>query len=253
MSSLSDVEEECFYNQEHGSAKVNSAHLLEVERELEMEMDFDQDETQFSVEEEEKMSSIHDLEGTRERDRETADLLLMKNSYEAETFVNKMLDSSTSYIVTTQEANMMENSFQSNDSGRFISFDNDVIDGQAYLSPSSSMIDSSSTMSRGIHHRHGDAMDISNTHTHPHTHPSAPVTRSSNTSDDIASYFRENSNENLEREDRGRMNGVVDRHSSCSTGGGAGVRNGSGISSLAQLGAPPREVLDIHAMYVHVA
>jgi hypothetical protein len=224
MSSLSNVDEECFYNEEQAS--TDPAHFLGLDL---------HEERQFSVEDESKFASIRDLD--RERGNSDNDLLLVKGSYEAETFVNKMLDSSTSFIANTQEASMMGNSFQSNDSGRFISFENDVIDGQEYISPPPPLTDGA-----GSSHCCHPRVKMNSPHPGVINPPPTLAMASSNTSDDIAGFFREDSDVDP-RGSEARMSGGGAR-----VPGDSGSGSGSGISSLAQLGAPPREVLDMHAV-----
>jgi hypothetical protein len=147
---------------------------------------------------------------------------MMKNSYEAESFVNKMLDSSTSFITTAQEASVMGNSYQSTDSGKIISHDDDLIEASLYQN----MIEK--TVKTTPYHSHF----LDKKHLHEGM-CSSPLSTVSHMSDDIAKYFRS------ETPETDRCSDPRQDSFPCT---------GSGISSLAQLGAPPREVLDMHAM-----
>lgn len=206
LSSLSNMDEECFYNQEQCAA---SPSVL-VDLNLPSSDDEDpEDEDGGPCLSPSCNGEISD--SLRCRDESS---LMMKDSYEAETFINRMLDSSSPFIANTQEANMMGNSYQSSGSGKFISFDCDGQGTRGYIS-SPSIAD-------------GDKCSV----------PMAGSTMS----DDITRFLVGSSD--VDEKDRDRDRG---RDSAISVAGNSGC-TGSSITSLAQLGAPPGEVMDIHAM-----
>lgn len=233
FSTLSNVEEECFYNEEEKPTITSPAHMFELDLQASSDEEDDEkrDTTDFedyrklSVDDVGKFASIRDLglevAGGSYVD-DSSGSLMMKNSYEAESFVNKMLDSSTSFITTAQEASVMGNSYQSTDSGKIISHDDDLIEASLYQN----MIEK--TVKTTPYHSHF----LDKKHLHEGM-CSSPLSTVSHMSDDIAKYFRS------ETPETDRCSDPRQDSFPCT---------GSGISSLAQLGAPPREVLDMHTM-----
>mmetsp|Transcript_10849 Transcript_10849/g.17791 ORF Transcript_10849/g.17791 Transcript_10849/m.17791 type:complete len:1494 (+) Transcript_10849:164-4645(+) len=237
-STLSNAEEEFFYNEETHDQQgmtMSPGHMFDFHLNS---SDDEEAERLYSMEDDGNLSSIRDLgrgivpsvSGRgKSIDSIVADdsIVGLKNSYEAETFVTKMLDSSTSFIVNAQEASV-GGSYQSSDGGRFISFDNnEVAEKLSHQSPASMMEKAIKNNAYRSHHSDWKNLNPSDTFS------ASPALSSSNVSDDIARYFRSETPPDTPGTDPRRES--------------AG-RTGSGISSLAQLGAPPVEVLDMHAI-----
>ena len=217
MSTYSNAEEEFFYNDDR------DAVLPDYLQELDISFG---EQCHDSFVEKSNLCSIRDLSDEKGEDRSGHSVEQIENSYEAEKFVTKMLDSSTDFITTTQESNMLSSSLQSNNSGHFITFDKDTIDGHRYMTPSPR---AESKITSNDHEQRGSGSLLSSGLV-----SSVP----SYSSDRITSYFRDSDGErDFEAE---RINRSGNNNSD--------LNRGSGINSLAQLGAPPRQALDLHSL-----